>query len=174
MLSQSSLLQAEHARDEFTFQLQHSPGSTEGLPSLVTTALLFSPFFPSSVLPRCQVKAALPSPRCVLCFACRSHTYLGVPPSRQALEPRRDASCLLLLLLWLLGKRRSGAPPHRSFQVILKDSPKRLCHRQTGPESSLKLKRRPPASALPGPPAATAAQQINVTVAPHERPEPET
>lgn len=28
------------------FQLQHSPGSTEGLPSLVTTACLFSPFFP--------------------------------------------------------------------------------------------------------------------------------
>jgi len=45
LLLHSSLLQAEHAQDEFMFQLQHSLGSTEGLPSLVTTARL-SPFLP--------------------------------------------------------------------------------------------------------------------------------
>ena len=58
------------------------------------------------------------------------------------------------------------------FQAVFKDSPKHLCHRQTGLESSPKFKRHPPALALPGTPApsaASTAQQINVTVAPRKR-----
>lgn len=135
MLLHSSLLQAEHAQDKLMFQLQHSLGSTVGLPGLVTTAhpCLFFSFFPFFV--PCLVSGHSSSSHSVLFCALLADQTLPRGPSF-ATGWLEQGKILLSSLYCCWG--RAAQQQERGaglFQVLFKAAGKCLCHWQMGLET---------------------------------------